>query len=109
MERQVVRVPARLRWLDRQQRTRTAVVQTCDLSEDGVYVDCAPAVSIPLFRLVYFEIMAGGAKVVAAPEWWGHDAVLSAVYRIAPPTAHHPSQGLALRFLMGRQYHAAAR
>src|SRR5215475_11733543 len=55
-DRSAITIPARLTWKDQRGTTRFASVVTRDLSEFGVYVECRSAVSIPLFRLVQFQL-----------------------------------------------------
>ncbi len=55
-ERRSVAVPARLTWKDQRGTTRFASVVTRNVSEFGVYVECHSPVSIPLYRLVQFQL-----------------------------------------------------
>src|SRR5688500_7002434 len=55
-ERRCVALPARLTWKDQRGATRFASVVTRDVSEYGVFLECQTAVSIPLFRLVQFQL-----------------------------------------------------
>jgi len=97
-DRQTVALPARLTWKDQRGTTRFAAVVARNISEQGVYVECHSPVSIPLYRLVQFqlerEVRDGG--IPAAVQ---QGRVLSAVYRVSPPS---PSklQGLALRLMV---------
>ena len=54
------RLPARLTWKDQRGTTRFASVVTRNVSEFGVYVECQSPVSIPLFRLVQFQLERDG-------------------------------------------------
>src|SRR5262247_136805 len=96
--RQVV-LPARLTWKDQRGTTRFATVMTRDISEFGVYVECQSSVSIPLFRLVQFQLERDVRDADAVPAVLRNGRVLSAVYRVSPATAHLP-QGLALRLMI---------
>jgi hypothetical protein len=98
-ERRSVDVPARLTWKDQQGTTRFATVMTRNISEYGVYVECQSSVSIPLFRLVQFQLERDVRDADAAPAVLRSGRVLSAVYRVSPATAHLP-QGLALRLMV---------
>ena len=97
-DRQTVALPARLTWKDQRGTTRFAAVVARNISEQGVYVECHSPVSIPLYRLVQFqlerEVRDGGL-----PTSVQQGRVLSAVYRVSPPS---PSrlQGLALRLMV---------
>jgi hypothetical protein len=96
-ERRVVALPARLTWKDQRGATRFATVVTRNVSHFGVYVECQSPVSIPMFRLVQFQLerSAGDHSVPATLQ----GRVLSAVYRVSPPSGTRP-QGLALRLMI---------
>src|SRR5881397_2377072 len=98
-ERRNVALPARLTWKDQRGATRFATVVTRNVSDFGVYVECQSPVSIPLFRLVQFQLerTAGGADPL--PPSLQQGRVLSAVYRVSPPAGSRP-QGLALRLMI---------
>jgi hypothetical protein len=98
-ERRAVAMPARLTWKDQRGTTRFASVTTRNVSEFGVYVECDSPVSIPLYRLVQFQIERDLSKADALPDSLRQGRVLSAVYRVSPPSASHP-QGLALRLMV---------
>jgi hypothetical protein len=98
-ERRPVAVPARLTWKDQRGATRFASVITRNVSELGVYVECQSPVSIPLFRLVQLQLEREVRQADALPEALRQGRVLSAVYRIQPPSASRP-QGLALRLIV---------
>jgi hypothetical protein len=55
-ERRPAALPGRLTWKDQRGTTRFATVVTRDVSELGVYVECHSVVSIPMFRLVQFQL-----------------------------------------------------
>src|SRR5215212_7815783 len=55
-ERSPVTIPARLTWKDQRGTTRFASVVTRNVSEFGVYVETQSPVSIPLYRLVQFQL-----------------------------------------------------
>src|SRR6266540_420027 len=55
-ERRMVTVPARLAWKDHRGVNRFASVMTRDVSEYGVFVESQAALSIPLYRLVQFQV-----------------------------------------------------
>ena len=107
-ERHPVALPARLTWKDQRGATRFATVVARNVSDFGVYVECHSPVTIPLYRLVQFQLERDG----------GHDGdtvpcslqqagrVLSAVYRVSPPSSSKP-QGLALRLMIDPKRMAA--
>jgi len=98
-ERRAVTVPARLTWKDQRGATRFATVLVRNVSEHGVYVECQSPVSIPLFRLVQFQLEREARGSDALPGSLQHGRVLSAVYRVSPPKGSQP-QGLALRLIV---------
>lgn len=100
-ERRPVQVAARLMWKDQRGTTRFASVLTRDVSELGVYVECQSAVSIPLYRLVQFQIERDirDASNQPLPMALRQGRILSAVYRVTPGTPAG-RQGLALRLMV---------
>jgi len=98
-ERRTVALAARLTWKDQRGTTRFATVVTRNVSEFGVYVECHTPVSIPLYRLVQFQLERDVRDADALPGSLQHGRVLSAVYRVTPPSAARP-QGLALRLMV---------
>jgi hypothetical protein len=69
------------------------------VSDFGVYVECDSPVSIPLFRLVQFQLERDGRATDMLPGTLQQGRVLSAVYRVSPPSGAKP-QGLALRLMV---------
>jgi hypothetical protein len=106
-ERRAIAVPARLTWKDQRGTTRFASVVTRNVSEFGVYVECQTPVSIPLYRLVQLQLEREARDIAALPESLQQGRVLSAVYRISPPSASQP-QGLALRLMVDPRRAVAA-
>jgi hypothetical protein len=98
-ERRDVSLPARLTWKDQHGTTRFATVITRNVSDFGVYVECQSPVSIPLFRLVQFQLEREAREIDAVPGALQRGRVLSAVYRVSPPSKSGP-QGLALRLMV---------
>ncbi len=97
-ERRVVALPARLTWKDQRGTTRFATVVARNVSDFGVYVECQAPVSIPLFRLVQFQLERDVRDSDTVPDTL-QGRVLSAVYRVSPPSSSQP-QGLALRLMV---------
>ncbi len=62
-----VTLPARLTWKDQRGATRFATVVTRNVSDYGVYVECQSPVSIPLFRLVQFQLERDARESDALP------------------------------------------
>ena len=106
-ERRAVALPARLTWKDQRGTTRFATVVTRNVSDFGVYVECQSPVSIPLFRLVQFQLERDGRACDALPSTLPQGRILGAVYRVTPPSASRP-QGLALRLMIDPRRTAVA-
>ena len=98
-ERRRVALPARLTWKDSRGATRFATVVMRNVSQFGVYVEAPSPVSIPLYRLVQFQLERDGRDNHALPDTLQQGRVLSAVYRVSPPSPSQP-QGLALRLMV---------
>ena len=98
-ERRPIALPARLTWKDQRVTTRFATVVTRDVSDFGVYVECQSPVSIPLYRLVQFQLERDVRDADVLPGALQHGRVLSAVYRVSAPSASQ-RQGLALRLMV---------
>ena len=98
-ERQTLALPARLTWKDQRGTTRFATVVTRNVSEYGVYVECHSPVSIPVFRLVQFQLEREVRDADRLPESLRAGRILSAVYRVSPPKPGAP-QGIALRLMV---------
>ena len=105
-ERRPVTLPARLTWKDQRGTTRFATVVARNVSDFGVYVECQSPVSIPLFRLVQLQLERDGRENGVIPEALQQGRVLSAVYRVSPPSSSRP-QGLALRLMIDPRRHVA--
>jgi hypothetical protein len=99
-DRRAVMIPARLTWKDQRGATRFASVVTRNVSEFGVYVECQSAVSIPLYRLVHFQMEREIRESDGLPATLRQGRILAAVYRIATPTTAGTRQGLALRLMI---------
>jgi len=87
-------------------------VVTRDISDLGVYVESHSVVSIPLYRIVQFQLEQDVLDAEAMPVSLRRGGrVLSAVYRVSPPTRGGGKQGFALRLMVdpARQAPAAAR
>jgi hypothetical protein len=98
-ERRPIALPARLTWKDQRGATRFASVVMRNVSEYGVFVECQSAVSIPLFRLVQFQLEREVRESDGLPTALRQGRVLSAVYRVTPASRSTP-QGLALRLMV---------
>jgi hypothetical protein len=100
-ERRNVAVPGRLTWRDASGTLRFVSVVTRDVSEVDVFVECQMPASIPLYRLVHFQIERPARDASDLPRALQQDKVLSAVYRVGPYKASTGTpQGYALRLLV---------
>jgi hypothetical protein len=106
-ERRAITLPARLTWKDQRGTTRFATVVTRNVSDFGVYVECQSPVSIPLYRLVQFQLERDARAADALPGALQQGRVLGAVYRVTPPSSSQP-QGLALRLMVDPKQRASA-
>jgi hypothetical protein len=93
-------LPARLTWKDQRGATRFASVITRNVSDYGVYVECLSPFSIPLFRLVQFQLERDAREQDPIPSSLKQGRLLSAVYRVTPATPSGGRQGLALRLMV---------
>lgn len=93
-------LPARLTWKDQRGSTRFATVTTRDVSEYGVFVECQTPIAISRFRLVQFQLERDARDYDGLPESLRQGRLLSAVYRVQPPTRSGGRQGLALRLMV---------
>lgn len=99
--RRQVRVPGRLTWRDASGTLRFASVMTRDVSDVDVFVECQVPASIPLYRLVHFQIEGTARDCDDLPSALQHGKVLSAVYRVGPyKSATGTPHGYALRLLV---------
>lgn len=105
-ERRALALPARLTWKDQRGTTRFASVVTRNLSEFGAYVECESVVSIPLYRLVQFQLERQGPDLDGLPGSLRQGRILSAVYRVTPPRPNGGPQGLALRLIVDPRRYA---
>ena len=105
--RRKIRVPGRLTWRDASGTLRFVTVTTRDVSDVDVFVECEVPASIPLYRLVHFQIERS-ARAQELPAVLQHGKVLSAVYRVGPyKTSTGTPQGYALRLLVEPKRKAA--
>jgi len=99
--RRKVRVPGRLTWRDSSGTLRFVSVVTCDVSDLDVFVECQVPASIPLYRLVHFQIERTARECHELPASLRGGKVLSAVYRVgAYRAATGTPHGYALRLLV---------
>ena len=80
-QRRPLVLPGRLTWKDARGTTRFASVVTRDISDTGVYIEWKESTSIPLYRLVSFQIERDVRNLEGVPPALRAGRVLSAVYR----------------------------
>jgi len=110
-QRRSLRVPGRLTWRDASGTLRFVSVMTRDVSDVDAFVECQVPASIPLYRLVHFQIERPARDSADLPAVLQQGKVLSAVYRVGPyKSSTGTPQGYALRLLVDpRQGLARAR
>jgi hypothetical protein len=98
-ERRALAVAARLIWKDQRGRDKIASVVTRDVSDLGIFIESPKPLSIPLYRLVHFQLEPGVRTSPDLPRFLRQGRVLTAVYRIATPK-NDERHGMALRLIM---------
>ena len=98
--RRRVAIPGRLTWRDATGTLRFTSVVTRDISESDAFVECQMPASIPLYRLVHFQVERSAQDRTDLPAVLRRGKLLSAVYRVGPyaPATGTP-QGYAIRLL----------
>lgn len=83
-ERRPIQVPGQIVWKDHRGQTQMAAVVTRDVSEHGVRIECRTGLTIPLYRLVYFQVDRLARHREELPATLRKQNVLSAVFRVGP-------------------------
>jgi hypothetical protein len=100
-ERRLLALPGRLTWKDTSGTTRFASVVTRDISETGVFIEWSESTSIPLYRLVTFQLERDARAADGLPMALRVGKVLSAVYRAGEfQKATGTPEGYGLRLLV---------
>ncbi|HEV3217367.1 MAG TPA: hypothetical protein VGZ27_16680 [Vicinamibacterales bacterium] len=100
-ERKSMALPGRVTWKDSRGTTRFASVTTRDISESGVFIEWRESTSIPMYRLVSFQIERDARNVEGIPAALRAGRVLSAVYRLGTyQRATGTPSGYGLRMLI---------
>ena len=98
--RRRVAIPGRLTWRDASGTLRFASVVTRDISESDAFVECQMPASIPLYRLVHFQVERSAQDHTDLPAVLRRGKLLSAVYRVGPyASSTGTPQGYAIRLL----------
>jgi hypothetical protein len=80
-ERRPLVLPGRVTWKDTRGTMRFASVVTRDVSDTGVFIEWGESTSIPLYRLVTFQLERDARNADGLPRALQTGKVLSAVYR----------------------------
>ena len=80
-QRRSIVLPGRVTWKDSRGTTRFASVMTRDISDTGVFIEWHEPTSIPLYRLVTFQLERDARNADGLPAALRTGKVLSAVYR----------------------------
>jgi hypothetical protein len=108
--RRPIVLPGRLTWKDSRGATRFASVMTRDVSETGVFIEWSEPTSIPLYRLVTFQLELDARNLEGLPPALRAGKVLSAVYRAGSFRRSTGSpDGYGLRLLVDPLAHSASR
>lgn len=100
-ERRPLSVPGQIVWKDAKGATKLTSVVTRDVSDHGVSVECLNGASIPLYRLVYFQVDREARHQPDLPDALKKPNVLSAVFRVgADNRATGAPSEYALRLLV---------
>jgi hypothetical protein len=109
VERRRMQLPGQIVWKDQRGQTRMAAVVTKDVSDQGVSFECRTGLSVPLYRLVYFQIDRHARNRPDLPAALRKQSVLSAIFRVGESSEKTgtPTE-YALRLLVEPQVAAAA-
>jgi hypothetical protein len=100
-ERRSLTLPGRVTWKDARGTTRFASVVTRDVSDTGVFIEWSESTSIPLYRLVTFQLERDARNIDGLPAALRVGKVLSAVYRAgAFQKSTGTPEGYGLRLLL---------
>jgi hypothetical protein len=80
-QRRPLVLPGRVTWKDARGATRFASVVTRDVSDTGVFIEWRESASIPLYRLVTFQLERDARNADGLPYALRTGKVLSVVYR----------------------------
>ena len=100
-ERRPLALPGRVTWKDSRGATRFASVITRNVSETGVFIEWSEPASIPMYRLVSFQLEREARDADGVPEVLRSGKVLSAVYRLGTfQRSTGTPEGYGLRLLV---------
>lgn len=81
-ERRRMQVPGQIVWKDHRGQTQMASIVTRDVSEYGVSFECRTSLTVPLYRLVYFQVDRHMRHHPELPANLRKQNVLSAIFRV---------------------------
>lgn len=100
-ERRALALPGRVTWKDSRGATRFASVMTRNVSETGVFIEWGEPASIPMYRLVSFQLEREARNADGVPDILRSGNVLSAVYRLGTfQQSTGTPEGYGLRLLV---------
>ena len=100
-QRKPVVLPGRVTWKDARGMTRFASVMTRDVSDSGIFIEWRESTSIPLYRLVSFQLERDARNIDGIPQPLRSGKVLSAVYRLGTfQRSTGTPEGYGLRLLV---------
>ncbi len=100
-ERRSLALPGRVTWKDSRGTTRFASVTTRNMSNTGVFIEWCESISIPLYRLVSFQLEREARNADGIPPVLRSGKVLSAVYRLGTfQKSTGTPEGYGLRLLV---------
>ena len=100
-ERRHLALPGRITWKDSRGAMRFASVITRNVSETGVFIEWGEPASIPLYRLVSFQLERDARNAEGVPPVLRSGKVLSAVYRLGTfQKSTGTPEGYGLRLLV---------
>ena len=100
-ERRHLALPGRVTWKDARGTMRFASVVTRNVSETGVFIEWSESTSIPLYRLVTFQLERDARNADGLPMALRVGKVLSVVYRTgAFQKSTGTPEGYGLRLLV---------
>jgi hypothetical protein len=100
-QRKSLSLQGRVTWKDSRGMTRFATVTTRNVSETGVFIEWRESTSIPMYRLVSFQLERDARFLDGLPQALRTGKVLSAVYRLgAVQRSTGTPEGYGLRMLI---------
>jgi hypothetical protein len=80
-ERRPLALPGRVTWKDSRGATRFATVMTRNVSDSGVFIEWTEPTSIPIFRIVNFQLEREARNIEGIPMALRAGKVMTVVYR----------------------------